>query len=77
LGFFGNSYDDAPYLLEDLAGHFEEELPTIKLAILTSCMRLLFSRPAEMQPILGLVFEKALILSEQPDLHDRALLYYR
>eukprot|EP00026_Physarum_polycephalum_P003187 Phypoly_transcript_03197.p1 GENE.Phypoly_transcript_03197~~Phypoly_transcript_03197.p1 ORF type:complete len:776 (+),score=144.14 Phypoly_transcript_03197:101-2428(+) len=77
LGFFGNTYDDTPYLLESLAEHFEEEPPTIKLAILTSCMHLLFSRPAEMQPILGSVFEKALNLSEQPDLHDRALLYYR
>jgi AP-4 complex subunit beta-1 len=77
LGFFGKSHDDTPYLLESLADHFEEELPAIKLAILTACMRLLFARPAEMQPILGQVFEKALNLSEQPDLHDRALLYYR
>ncbi len=95
LGFFGKTLEDAPYLIEELVDHLEENTTPVKMAILTSSLRLLFSRPKEMQvcsylkyfwryhsnaslqPIVGRVFEKCLNVAEQPDLHDRALLYYR
>jgi len=64
-------------VLESLVEHFEDETVQVKMALLTSAMRLFFKRPPEMQNILGTVISKAINLQENPDLHDRALLYYR
>ncbi|CEM20466.1 unnamed protein product [Vitrella brassicaformis CCMP3155] len=78
LGEFGESIDDSPYLLEPLVERFgEEESASVKTELLTAAMKLFFKRPPEMQKILGSLLSKAVQETSSPDVHDRALLYYR
>lgn len=65
-------------MIEPLAVSFaEEESAPVRLELLTVAMKLFFRRPAEMQPILGLLLKKAIQECNHPDVRDRALLYYR
>ncbi len=67
---------DAPYLLEALAGDFGGEAVRVRLALLTAAARLFFKRPPECQRVLGAVLAAAAADGNQ-DVHDRRLLYYR
>ena len=67
---------DAPYLLERMAGEFAGEPADVRLALLTAAARLFFKRPPECQRVLGAVLAAATADSNQ-DVHDRGLLYYR
>ncbi|KAK9826712.1 hypothetical protein WJX81_000377 [Elliptochloris bilobata] len=76
LGHYGESIQDAPYLLERMAGEFAGERAGVRLALLTAAVRLFFKRPPECQRLLGAVLAAATADSNQ-DVHDRGLLYYR
>eukprot|EP00884_Botryococcus_braunii_P006125 jgi/Botrbrau1/15513/Bobra.0225s0004.1 len=76
LGEHGQAIQDAPYLLEPLAGALEEEEVAVRLALLTAAAKLFFKRPPECQRLLGLTLSKAAADPDQ-DVHDRALLYTR
>lgn len=67
---------DAPYLLERMAGEFAGEPAAVRLALLTAAARLFFKRPPECQRLLGAVLAAAAADSNQ-DVHDRGLMYYR
>lgn len=67
---------DAPYLLEPLAGNLEEEEVEVRLALLTAAAKLFFKRPPECQRLLGLALSKA-VSDPNQDVHDRALFYTR
>lgn len=56
---------------------FTEELPQVRLQLLTSAMKLFFKRPPEMRAILGNLFMLAIADTSNVDVHDRALFYYR
>eukprot|EP00916_Digyalum_oweni_P023868 GHVL01039533.1.p1 GENE.GHVL01039533.1~~GHVL01039533.1.p1 ORF type:complete len:752 (-),score=116.34 GHVL01039533.1:509-2764(-) len=80
IGMCGKDVDDAPYLLEGVveeASSNDEEEPTVRLELLTACVRLFLERPAEMQGTLGSLFELCLTQFGNPDVRDKALLYYR
>jgi hypothetical protein len=51
----------------------------VKLALLTAATKLFFARPPECKALLGSLFQQSLAgdLASCPDVHDRALLYYR
>ena len=78
LGEFGTELPEAPYLLEPLVGGYEEEASAaVKLALLTCAVKLFFKRPPEVKPVLGKLLSVATSDAKQPDVRDRALLYYR
>ena len=78
LGEYGEEIVEAPYMLERVINNYDEEQSaSIKLQTLSSAMKLLFKRPAEMQAMLGRLLCSAINDSSNQDLHDRALLYYR
>eukprot|EP00040_Diaphanoeca_grandis_P001303 m.18080 g.18080 ORF g.18080 m.18080 type:complete len:808 (+) comp11828_c0_seq1:105-2528(+) len=78
IGEFGEDIEDAPYILEDMAEKMENETSSaVKVQLLTSAMKLFFSRPPEVQKVLGLLLEKTIDEEGDMDVHDRALVYYR
>jgi hypothetical protein len=50
---------------------------TVKIALLSSTMKLFFIRPPEVQQMLGRLLAQATDDVSSQDLHDRALIYYR
>lgn len=78
IGEYADSIVEAPYMLEQIINNYEEEQSVlIKLQLLTASMKVFFKRPPEMHAMLGRLFACALNETNNQDLHDRALLYYR
>lgn len=78
LGECGEIVPEAPYCLEKLIDSYEKiKSSHVKIALLTSTMKLFFQRPPEVQKMLGRLLKKATEDVSCQDLHDRALLYYR
>jgi len=78
LGEYGLLIEDAPYLLEPMIdGFLEEPSGSVRLEMLTATVKLFFSRPPEMQMMLGNLLDKAISECQHPDVRDRGLLYYR
>lgn len=78
IGEYGDVIEDAPYILEPILENFNEESSSsVKLEILTAAMKLFFKRPPEVHKMLGVLLASAIDTSSEPDVRDRALLYYR
>lgn len=78
LGELGDFVSDAPYALEKLIDNYDSiKEPLIKIALLTSTMKLFFKRPPEVQKMLGRLLKSATDDVSSQDLHDRALFYHR
>lgn len=78
LGECGDIIIEAPYALEKLIDTYDDIADaTIKIALLSSTMKLFFLRAPEVQQMLGRLLAKATDDVSSQDLHDRALLYYR
>lgn len=78
LGEFGQDLRRAPYVLEKLIDDFSEETsPAVLLELLSASLKLFFKKPPEMQSMLGRLLQAAINDSDQQDVRDRALLYYR
>jgi hypothetical protein len=55
---------------------YARQPPSVRLALLTACAKSFFRRPAESRRLLGRVLASALA-DANPDVRDRALLYWR
>jgi AP-4 complex subunit beta-1 len=78
LAEFGDEIIEAPYYLETIIDHYEDEAePIIRLQLLTAATALFFKRPPEMVAMLGRLLVAAVNDAANQDVHDRALLYYR
>ena len=78
LGECGDVVREAPYCLEKLIDSYDNiKSSDVKIALLTSTMKLFFQRAPEVQRMLGRLLQKATEDVSSQDLHDRALLYYR
>ena len=80
IGEFGQVMPDGPYILEGMIDNWEEETSAeVRLALMTASMKLFFKRAPEMSAMLGRLFQTTLTDDEtvSPDVHDRALLFYR
>lgn len=78
LAEFGSEMVEAPYYLETLIdGYEDEQSALIKLTLLSASMCLFFKRPPEMHAMLGRLLSLAVNDTNNQDVHDRALLYYR
>eukprot|EP00750_Incisomonas_marina_P024971 INCI5256.2.p1 GENE.INCI5256.2~~INCI5256.2.p1 ORF type:complete len:687 (+),score=149.39 INCI5256.2:190-2061(+) len=83
LGEFGELVEEGPYILEPLcAGYNEEPERHVRLELITAAVKLFLKRAPECQPMLGMLFQKALGEGDaagelDTDVHDRALMFYR
>eukprot|EP00911_Craspedida_sp_UC1_P002022 UC1_evm1s1561 len=78
LGAHGERFESAPYVLETIVEHVdEEEAASVRLELLTTAVKLFFARPPECQRTLGRLLDHAIEEELHMDVHDRALLYYR
>jgi AP-4 complex subunit beta-1 len=91
LGEFGNSWPDAPYVLEDMCEDFATEpSPLVRLQMLNTTARTFFKRPAEVKKLLATLLKESIEEDDEDDgtadgpkpgdsqdVRDRALLYYR
>ena len=78
IGEYGETIDDAPYILENyINGYEEEESALVRMELLTATMRLFFKRPPEVKAMLGKLLKKGVEDGSKVDVRDRALLYYR
>jgi len=78
LGQFGDSVQDAPYLLEDICEAFESQDGRVKLAMLTSTVNLFCKRPPECLHLVKQALKNALadtdyVLSEKASLYASLL----
>ncbi|KAJ3439456.1 ap-4 complex subunit beta-1 [Anaeramoeba flamelloides] len=78
LGEYGEKIDEGPYILEKFVETFSEESSEkIKLELLTSVLKMFFKRPPESKKMLGVILHEATENSNEPDVIDRGLFYYR
>lgn len=80
VGEYGEQLDEGPYILESLVPSIEKHgSKAERLELLTAAMKLFFKRPPEAQKLLGSMLSSILDsdANPDPDLHDRALLFYR
>ena len=78
LGEYGDTIDDAPYILEPLIdGYADEPSGEVRMELLTASMKLFFKRPPELKAMLGRLLTKAVADGSRVDVRDRALMYYR
>jgi AP-4 complex subunit beta-1 len=70
--------NDAPYALEKLIDNYDNLKDVqVKQNLLNATMKMFFSRPPELQRMLGRLLMKVIDDVSSQDLHDRGLLYYR
>jgi len=78
IGEYGDTINEAPYILEPLIDNFDDEPSSaVRMELLTATMKLFFKRPPELQAMLGRLLSKAVLDVAKIDVRDRALLYYR
>jgi len=78
IGEFGESINEAPYVIEKLINDYDNlKDVAVKNALLTATMKLFFKRPPECQAMLGRLLAAATNDVSSQDLHDRALMYHR
>lgn len=78
LGVHGEKIPNAPYVLEDFVDNVKSEtFPAVKMELLTALMRLVLSRPAECQDMLGRLLHYCIEEEKDMAVRDRGLFYYR
>lgn len=84
IGEYGETIEDAPYILESLIATFGEEPDNlVRQELLTATMKLFFKRPPELKEMLARLLNMAITPPTEGgkivhvDVRDRALLYYR
>lgn len=78
IGEYGKDLPRAPYILEEWIDDYSITASSIvRLELLSATVKLFFHRPPEMQRMLGRLLQKAVDDKTNPDVHDRALFYYR
>ncbi|KAJ5076885.1 beta-adaptin-like protein b [Anaeramoeba ignava] len=77
IGEYSDRIDNADELLKAFLFNFHEEDPEVQLQLLTSSVKLFLSKPDEGQEILEQVLSTATNESDNPDLRDRAFMYFR
>lgn len=78
IGEYGDTINDAPYILEPLIDAFDDEpSAAVRMELLTATMKLFFKRPPELKAMLGKLLSRAVADSARIDVRDRGLLYYR
>ncbi|KAF5830402.1 adaptin N terminal region-domain-containing protein [Dunaliella salina] len=78
IGEYAERIDNADELLESFLETFPEETSIVQLQLLTATVKLFLKRPNELaQRVISLVLSCATTETDNPDLRDRAYIYWR
>jgi AP-1 complex subunit beta-1 len=78
VGEYAERIDNADELLEQFLESFPEEPPTVQLQLVTAAVKLFLKKPTERpQQLIQLVLTYATQDTDNPDLRDRAYIYWR
>lgn len=78
IGEYAERIDNADELLEAFLESFPEEPPAVQLQLLTATVKLFLKRPTEApQQMIQVVLSNATQETDNPDLRDRAYIYWR
>ncbi|XP_031124771.1 beta-adaptin-like protein B [Ipomoea triloba] len=78
IGEYAERIDNADELLESFLESFPEETPHVQLQLLTATVKLFLKKPTEgPQQMIQVVLNNATMETDNPDLRDRAYIYWR
>ena len=77
IGQYADRIENSDALLEDFLYTFEEEPVEVQLALLTATVKLFIQRPTKAQELVPKVLKWATEETDNPDLRDRAYMYWR
>jgi AP-1 complex subunit beta-1 len=78
VGEYAERIDNADELLEQFLESFPEEPPVVQLQLVTAAVKLFLKKPTERpQALIQLVLTYATQETDNPDLRDRAYIYWR
>ncbi|CAK7266224.1 hypothetical protein SEPCBS57363_001987 [Sporothrix epigloea] len=77
IGQYASRIENADVLLEDFLYTFAEEPVEVQLALLTATVKLFIQRPTKGQELVPRVLKWATEETDNPDLRDRAYMYWR
>ncbi|VFQ82846.1 unnamed protein product [Cuscuta campestris] len=78
IGEYAERIDNADELLESFLETFPEETPHVQLQLLTATVKLFLKKPTEgPQQMIQVVLNNATLETDNPDLRDRAYIYWR
>jgi AP-2 complex subunit beta-1 len=77
IGQYADRIENSDALLEDFLDSFAEEPVEVQLALLTATVKLFIQRPTKGQELVPKVLKWATEETDNPDLRDRAYMYWR
>ncbi|PHH54864.1 Beta-adaptin-like protein B [Ceratocystis fimbriata CBS 114723] len=77
IGQYADRIENSEALLEDFLYSFSEEPIEVQLALLTATVKLFIQRPTKGQELVPRVLKWATEETDNPDLRDRAYMYWR
>lgn len=77
IGQYASRIENSDALLEDFLYSFAEEPVEVQLALLTATVKLFIQRPTKGQELVPKVLKWATEETDNPDLRDRAYMYWR
>ncbi|KAK3996196.1 AP-1 complex subunit beta [Cladorrhinum sp. PSN332] len=77
IGQYASRIENSDVLLEDFLDSFAEEPVEVQLALLTATVKLFIQRPTKGQELVPKVLKWATEETDNPDLRDRAYMYWR
>ncbi|KAF3767542.1 Adaptor protein complex beta subunit [Cryphonectria parasitica EP155] len=77
IGQYASRIENSDVLLEDFLFSFSEEPVEVQLALLTATVKLFIQRPTKGQELVPKVLKWATEETDNPDLRDRAYMYWR
>lgn len=77
IGEYADRIENSDSLLEDFLDGFKEEPVDVQLALLTATVKLFIQRPTKGQELVPKVLKWATEETDNPDLRDRAYMYWR
>lgn len=77
IGQYADRIENSDALLEDFLYSFQEEPVEVQLALLTATVKLFIQRPTRGQELVPKVLKWATEETDNPDLRDRAYMYWR
>ena len=77
IGQYASRIENSDVLLEDFLDSFADEPVEVQLALLTATVKLLIQRPTKGQDLVPRVLKWATEETDNPDLRDRAYMYWR
>ncbi|KAL0226621.1 hypothetical protein P9112_013945 [Eukaryota sp. TZLM1-RC] len=77
IGEYGNRIANVEDLMEIFIDGFADETTEVQLSILTATVKCYLKKPKQIKPFLSRVFTFATTITDNPDLRDRAFVYWR